>query len=131
MLEAKAKIAGDLTPEMSVVMPCLNEAQTVGTCIRKALAYLEMYNVQGEVIVAGNGSSDGSRAIAASLGARVVPVSSRGYGNALRAAIKEARGRFVIMGDSDDSYDFLGLQPFLEKLRDGYDLVLGNRFRVG
>ena len=103
----------------------------MGTCVQKALAYLEMYNVQGEVIVADNGSSDGSQAIAAGLGARVVPVSSRGYGNALRAGIKEARGRFVIMGDSDDSYDFLSLQPFLEKLRDGYDLVLGNRFRGG
>src|SRR5205814_4300250 len=78
-----------------------------------------------------NGSNDGSQAIAAGLGARVVPVSSRGYGNALRAGIKEARGRFVIMGDSDDSYDFLTLQPFLEKLRNGYDLVLGNRFRGG
>ena len=131
MLEAKAHVTGDLTPELSIVMPCLNEAQTVGTCVQKALAYLEMYNVQGEVIVADNGSSDGSQAIAAGLGARVVPVSSRGYGNALRAGIKEARGRFVIMGDSDDSYDFLGLQPFLEKLRDGYDLVLGNRFRGG
>ena len=131
MLEAKAKTASEFTPELSIVMPCLNEAQTVGTCIQKALAYLEMYNVQGEVIVADNGSSDGSQAIAAGLGARVVPVSSRGYGNALRAGIKEARGRFVIMGDSDDSYDFLTLQPFLEKLRDGYDLVLGNRFRGG
>ena len=76
-------------------MPCLNEAQTVRICIQKALAYLEMYNVHGEVIVADNGSSDGSQAIAAGLGARVVPVSSRGYGNALRAGIKEARGRFV------------------------------------
>ena len=131
MLEAKANIAGDLTPELSIVMPCLNEAQTVGTCVQKALAYLEMYNVQGEVIVADNGRNDGSQAIAAGLGARVVPVSSKGYGNALHAGIKEARGRFVIMGDSDDSYDFLTLQPFLEKLRDGYDLVLGNRFRGG
>jgi len=131
MFEAKANIVGDLTPELSIVMPCLNEAQTVGICVQKALAYLEMYNVQGEVIVADNGSSEGSQAIAAGLGARVVPVSSRGYGNALRAGIKEARGRFVIMGDSDDSYDFLTLQPFLEKLRDGFDLVLGNRFRGG
>ena len=89
MLEAKAQIAGDLTPELSIVMPCLNEAQTVGTCVQKALAYLEMYNVLGEVIVADNGSSDGSQAIAAGLGARVVPVSSRGYGNALRAGINQ------------------------------------------
>jgi glycosyltransferase involved in cell wall biosynthesis len=131
MLEAEAKIAGDFTPELSIVMPCLNEAQTVGVCVQKALAYLDMYNVQGEVIVADNGSSDGSQAIAATLGARVVPVLSRGYGNALRAGIEAARGRFVIMGDSDDSYDFLTLQPFVEKLRAGYDLVLGNRFQGG
>jgi glycosyltransferase involved in cell wall biosynthesis len=90
-----------------------------------------MYNVQGEVIVADNGSRDGSQAIAARLGARVVTVSSIGYGNALRAGIEAARGRFVIMGDADDSYDFLTLQPFIEKLRDGYDLVLGNRFWGG
>src|ERR1700719_3001485 len=131
MLEADATTASEFAPELSIVMPCLNEARTVGTCVQKALAYLEMYNVPGEVIVADNGSNDGSQAIAAGLGARVVPVSSKGYGNALRAGIKEARGRFVIMGDSDDSYDFLTLQPFLEKLRDGYDLVLGNRFRGG
>jgi glycosyltransferase involved in cell wall biosynthesis len=89
MFEAKANIVGDLTPELSIVMPCLNEAQTVGICVQKALAYLEMYNVQGEVIVADNGSSDGSQAIAAGLGARVVPVSSRGYGNTLRAGINQ------------------------------------------
>jgi glycosyltransferase involved in cell wall biosynthesis len=131
LLESETKIAGDFTPELSIVMPCLNEARTVGVCVQKALAYLDMYNVQGEVIVADNGSSDGSQAIAASLGARGVPVSSRGYGNALRAGIEAARGRFVIMGDSDDSYDFLTLQPFVEQLRAGYDLVLGNRFRGG
>jgi glycosyltransferase involved in cell wall biosynthesis len=131
LLESETKIAGDFTPELSIVMPCLNEARTVGVCVQKALAYLDMYNVQGEVIVADNGSSDGSQAIAATLGVRVVPVSSRGYGNALRAGIEAARGRFVIMGDSDDSYDFLTLQPFVEQLRAGYDLVLGNRFRGG
>jgi glycosyltransferase involved in cell wall biosynthesis len=90
-----------------------------------------MYNVPGEVIVADNGSTDGSQAIAAGYGARVIAVAAKGYGNALRAGIDAARGRFVIMRDSDDSYDFLTLQPFLEKLRDGYDLVLGNRFRGG
>jgi glycosyltransferase involved in cell wall biosynthesis len=131
MLEANATTASEFAPELSIVMPCLNEARTVGTCVQKALAYLEMYNVPGEVIVADNGSTDGSQAIAAGYGARVIAVAAKGYGNALRAGIEAARGRFVIMGDSDDSYDFLTLQPFLEKLRDGYDLVLGNRFRGG
>jgi glycosyltransferase involved in cell wall biosynthesis len=131
MLEANATTASEFAPELSIVMPCLNEARTVGTCVQKALAYLEMYNVPGEVIVADNGSTDGSQAIAAGYGARVIAVATKGYGNALRAGIEAARGRFVIMGDSDDSYDFLTLQPFLEKLRDGYDLVLGNRFRGG
>ena len=127
----KDNIAGDLAPELSIVMPCLNEAQTVGRCVEKALAYLHMYNISGEVIVADNGSTDGSQAIARGLGARVIAVAARGYGNALRAGIKAARGGLVIMGDSDDSYDFLTLQPFVEQLRAGYDLVLGNRFRGG
>src|SRR3984893_10700280 len=131
MLEANARAASEFAPELSIFMPCLNEARTVGTCVQKALAYLEMYNVPGEVIVADNGSRDGSHAIAAGYGARVIAVAAKGYGNALRAGIEAARGRFVMMGDSDDSYDFLTLQPFLEKLRDGYDLVLGNRFRGG
>jgi glycosyltransferase involved in cell wall biosynthesis len=117
--------------ELSIVMPCLNEARTMGTCVRKALAYIELHNIDGEVIVADNGSTDGSQAIAAALGARVVPVASRGYGNALREGIEAARGSYVIMGDSDDSYDFTALEPFVEKLREGYDLVLGNRFRGG
>jgi len=112
-------------------MPCLNEAKTVGTCVTKAFAWLQRNDVEGEVIVADNGSIDGSQAIAASLGARVVPVAARGYGNALRAGIEAARGRFVIMGDSDDSYDFCDLDPFLLKLREGYQLVMGNRFRGG
>jgi glycosyltransferase involved in cell wall biosynthesis len=131
MLAADAILSRDLEPEVSIVMPCLNEARTVGTCVAKALAYLELHQVEGEVIVADNGSTDGSQEIAASLGARVVPVASRGYGNALRAGIGAARGRFVIMGDSDDSYDFSNLQPFIDNLRLGYDLVLGNRFRGG
>src|SRR5947209_11478338 len=97
MLEEKANVAGELTPELSIVMRCLNEAQTVGTCVQKALAYLEMYNVQGEVIVADNGSSDGSPAIAAGYGARVIAVDAKGYGNALRAGIEASRGKFVIM----------------------------------
>ena len=112
-------------------MPCLNEAKTVGICVAKAAAYLRLRDVDGEVIVADNGSTDGSQAVAASHGARVIPVASRGYGNALRAGIGAARGKFVIMGDSDDSYDFSALDGFVEKLRAGYDLVLGNRFRGG
>jgi glycosyltransferase involved in cell wall biosynthesis len=112
-------------------MPCLNEALTVGTCVAKAVTFIKLQNIKGEVIVADNGSTDGSQEIAISRGARVVSVTSKGYGNALRAGIKAARGRFVIMGDSDDSYDFSGLQPFVDKLRSGYDLVLGNRFRGG
>src|SRR3984893_13190470 len=131
MLEANARTASEFAPELSIVMPCLNEARTVGTCAQKALAYLEMYNVPGEVIVADNGSTDGSQAIAAGYGARVIAVATKGYGNALRAGIEAARGRVVIMGDSDARYDFPTLQPSLEKLRDGYDLVLGNRFRGG
>ncbi len=130
MLEA-ATLADDFELELSIVMPCLNEARTVSTCVAKALAYLRLHNIKGEVIVADNGSTDGSREIAGNLGARVVEVAARGYGNALRAGIQAAYGKFVIMGDSDDSYDFSGLQPFLEKLRLGYDLVLGNRFLGG
>ena len=118
-------------PELSIVMPCLNEAKTVGTCVTKAFSWLHRHDVRGEVIVADNGSTDGSRTIAAHLGARVVPVTSKGYGNALCAGIEAARGKFVIMGNSDDSYDFSALEGFVEKLRAGYDLVLGNRFLGG
>jgi glycosyltransferase involved in cell wall biosynthesis len=134
MEEVEPTIAADPgleTPELSIVMPCLNEAKTVGTCITKAFAWLHRHNIHGEVIVADNGSTDGSRTIAARLGARVVPVASKGYGNALRAGIEAARGKFVIMGDSDDSYDFSALEAFVEKLRAGYGLVLGNRFQGG
>jgi glycosyltransferase involved in cell wall biosynthesis len=134
MVEVGSTIAADPgleTPELSIVMPCLNEAKTVGSCVTKAFAWLHRNDVRGEVIVADNGSTDGSRTIAAGLGARVVPVASRGYGNALRAGIEAARGEFVIMGDSDDSYDFSALEGFVEKLRAGYDLVLGNRFQGG
>jgi glycosyltransferase involved in cell wall biosynthesis len=117
--------------ELSIVMPCLNEVRTVGICIDKALRFMHEKSVAGEVVVADNGSTDGSQEIAARLGARVVPVAERGYGQALRAGIAACRGRFVVMGDSDDSYDFLSLLPFLDKLRDGYDIVLGNRFAGG
>jgi glycosyltransferase involved in cell wall biosynthesis len=117
--------------EGSVVIPCLNEAETLATCIDKAQHSLERLGVQGEVIVADNGSTDGSQEIAAAHGARVVPVSQRGYGAALGAGIEAARGRWVIMGDADDSYDFSALDPFVERLRAGDDVVLGNRFDGG
>jgi hypothetical protein len=117
--------------ELSIVMPCLNEANTLPACIRKALRFLQESGVEGEVIVADNGSTDGSTRIAEELGARVVNVPVKGYGAALSAGIHEAKGTYVIMGDSDDSYDFLGLQPFVDKLREGFDLVMGNRFLGG
>ncbi len=120
-----------MSVELSIVMPCLNEILTLPTCIRKARTYLETSGVEGEIIVADNGSTDGSIEAAESLGARVVHVPVKGYGAALSAGIHAARGRYVIMGDSDDSYDFLGLQPFVEKLREGYELVMGNRFKGG
>ena len=126
--------AGDgerVVPELSVVMPCLNEARTLGTCIRKAQASFERIGIAGEVVVADNGSTDGSREIAEELGARVVPVEQRGYGAALTGGIAAARGRWVIMGDADDSYDFADLEPFVRQLREGYDLVAGNRFKGG
>jgi glycosyltransferase involved in cell wall biosynthesis len=115
--------------EVSIVMPCLNEAKTVGTCIRKAQKELDDLGIEGEIVVADNGSSDGSQDIASALGARVVPVSAPGYGNALAGGISAARGRYVIMGDADDSYDFSRLGLFVEGLRAGNDLVVGNRFR--
>ena len=117
--------------ELSILMPCLNEADTLATCIKKAQKALEDLNVNGEVVVADNGSTDGSPEIAASLGARVIHVAEKGYGNALLAGIKAAGGKYIIMGDADDSYDFTNLGPFLEKLRAGYDLVMGNRFKGG
>jgi hypothetical protein len=117
--------------ELSIVMPCLDEAETVATCVEKALGFLRSAGVDGEVVVADNGSTDGSQALAAAAGARVVPVAEKGYGSALMGGIRAARGRYVIMGDADDSYDFTSLQPFLDRLRAGADLVMGNRFRGG
>jgi glycosyltransferase involved in cell wall biosynthesis len=117
--------------EVSVVMPCLNEARTVGRCVTRALQALQKLAIRGEVIVADNGSTDGSPEIAQALGAHVVNVVRRGYGSALQAGIEAARGRYVIMGDADDSYDFSHLEPFVEQLRHGQDLVMGNRFKGG
>jgi len=116
---------------LSVVMPCLNELETVGVCVRKALASLRQAGIHGEVIVADNGSTDGSIELAESEGARVVHITDKGYGNALKGGILAARGEFVLMADSDDSYEFGHVMRFLEQLRSGSDLVMGNRFRGG
>jgi len=118
-----------MQPELSIVMPCLNESRTLAACIKKAQLFLKAYDISGEVVIADNGSTDGSVEIAESMNARVVTVSTRGYGAALAAGIEAAKGKYVIMGDSDESYDFSALSPFVEKLRVGYDLVVGNRFR--
>jgi hypothetical protein len=117
--------------ELTILMPCLNEAETIATCIDKAQSFLARSGVAGEVLIADNGSSDGSVEYALARGARVIAVTERGYGAALRAGIAAARGRFVIMGDADDSYDFSRLELFLARLRDGSDLVIGNRFAGG
>jgi len=119
------------SPVISAVMPCLNEERTLATCIRKAQQCFRDMGVVGEVIVADNGSTDRSVAIATDLGARVVHVSARGYGAALMGGIEAAQGEFIVMADADDSYDWLGMQPFISKLREGFDLVVGNRFKGG
>jgi hypothetical protein len=117
--------------ELTILMPCLNEAETISVCIDKAKSYLARSRIAGEVLVADNGSTDDSIALAIQCGARVISVAERGYGAALRAGLRAAHGRFVIMGDADDSYDFARLDPFVAKLKDGCDLVLGNRFAGG
>lgn len=117
--------------ELTILMPCLNEAQTLPICIKKAQDWLKRSQRRGEILVADNGSTDGSPECAAQHGARVVPVSERGYGCALRAGIQAARGRYVIMGDADDSYDFSALDQFVARLEQGYDFVIGNRFIGG
>ena len=120
---------GDL--ELTILMPCLNEAETLVNCIKKANEFLQREKISGEILIADNGSSDNSQKIAETCGARVINVPTRGYGAALASGIILAKGRFVIMGDADGSYDFLNLMPFINKLRDGYDLVMGNRFHGG
>lgn len=117
--------------ELTVLMPCLNEAETLAACIRKALQGFERHGIAGEVLIADNGSTDGSQEIARTLGVRVVDIPVRGYGAALIGGIEAARGRYIVMGDADDSYDFSDLTNFLEKLRAGDDLVMGNRFLGG
>ena len=117
--------------ELTILMPCLNEAATVGRCIAKARDFLQRAGIEGEVLVADNGSDDGSPALARAAGARVVEVAERGYGAALLGGIAAARGRYVVLGDADDSYDFSRLELFLDKLRAGYPLVIGNRFQGG
>jgi len=117
--------------EFTILIPCLNEVATIGTCVSKARRYLQHNSIDGEVLVSDNGSSDGSPEVAARAGARVVSTSQKGYGAALLHGIEQARGAFVIMGDADDSYDFSELKGFVERLRDGADLVMGNRFAGG
>jgi glycosyltransferase involved in cell wall biosynthesis len=129
--EARAPADDGPDVELTVLMPCLDEAETLGVCIRKALQGFQRHGIAGEVVVADNGSSDGSQEIAHALGVRVVDIPIRGYGAALIGGIEAARGRYIVMGDADDSYDFSDLMPFLRKLREGDDLVMGNRFLGG
>src|SRR5258708_1351333 len=117
--------------ELTILLPCLNEAETIETCVDKAMSYLARSGVRGEVLVADNGSTDGSQQLATVRGARLVAVPSRGYGSALRHGIMAARGRYVVMGDADDSYELSHLEHFVAKLREGYDIVIGNRFQGG
>lgn len=120
---------GDI--ELSIVMPCLNEAETLKECIDRAMGYLKDHHIQGEVVIGDNGSTDGSQEISRQCGAMLVSIAHRGYGSASMGAIKAARGKYVIMGDSDGSYDFSNLTPFMEKFKEGYDFVIGDRFKGG
>ena len=117
--------------ELTILMPCLNEAETLEVCVRKARQFLDTHGVSGEVLIADNGSTDGSQDLARTAGARVVDIPVKGYGAALIGGIEAAAGRFIIMGDSDDSYDFSNLMAFVERLRAGHELVMGNRFAGG
>lgn len=117
--------------ELTILMPCLNEEETLGICISKAKKAIDENNITAEILIADNGSTDKSIKIAKELGARVVQVEEKGYGNALIAGIENAKGKYIIMGDSDDSYNFAHFPIFIEKLKEGYDLVMGNRFKGG
>lgn len=117
--------------ELTILMPSLNEAETIESCILKAKSFLEKNNINGEVLIADNGSTDGSKMIAENNGARVVEIQKKGYGAALIGGIDAAKGKYIIMGDADDSYDFVNLNLFVENLRKGFDLVMGNRFKGG
>jgi hypothetical protein len=117
--------------ELTILMPCLNEAETVATCINKARSFLDRTGIEGEIVVADNGSSDDSPELARMAGARVVHIAEKGYGNALIGGISAARGRFVIMADADDSYDFSQLDAFVARLRAGHTMVIGDRYRGG
>ena len=127
----RSQTARPMAVEVSIVMPCLNEAETLARCIGHAQSAVEKGGCSAEIIVADNGSTDGSQRIARELGVRVVDVSRKGYGSALIGGIDAAQGRFVVMGDADDSYDFEAIGPLIDKLREGYDLVVGNRFLGG
>ena len=129
--EGRVSVQKDTPVEVTIVMPCLNEADTLRICIEKAQRALSANNISGEVVVADNGSTDGSQGIAMRMGARVVNVAAKGYGNALMGGIVAARGKYIIMGDADDSYDFLEIPKYLEKLRQGYELVQGCRLPSG
>lgn len=130
-MQAAAAARYNRRMELTILMPCLNEAETIAVCVQKATGYLRSRGIDGEVLIADNGSTDGSQKLATDNGARVVPIPRRGYGAALLGGIEAARGRYVIMGDADDSYDFTALDPFMEKLRAGFELVMGNRFLGG
>lgn len=119
------------TTELTIVMPCLNEAETLEVCIMKAQKFIKINSIAGEILIADNGSTDGSQEIARKNGANVIQVDEKGYGSALIAGIKSAKGKYIIMGDSDDSYDFSSLEEYVKKLREGNDLVMGNRFKGG
>ncbi|MBF0105391.1 MAG: glycosyltransferase family 2 protein [Deltaproteobacteria bacterium] len=131
MLEKQGSDCYVVAMEFSIVIPCLNEAETLARCIEKARVFINSHHCEAEIIIADNGSTDGSIQIAQKSGARVVPVAVKGYGAALMGGIEAARGRYIIMGDADDSYHFDEIMPFLDKLRAGFDLVMGCRFPRG